>query len=240
MAENNNTPVPSPTDNGQGAGGQGQPGNTPAAGSNGQSSGGAPNNGQKVEIDAKELDVLRTKAGRYDARNKPNREDRHDNRRQKREIKADDVDDPEVLESLRQRDEQIGQLSSENFTLKTKDQVRDLLEKDEYKDLPLALKKAIRNNPLGFVNADSKTVEDALFDIQDYLDDQLDADASRGNAGKPAEVKEPVKPDGGQIPPAGGSGPGSPNPASEVDVTGKSGTQRSVPILQNLLKNRKK
>jgi hypothetical protein len=239
MAENNNTPVTSPTDNGQGAGGQGQPGNTLAAGNNGQSSGGAHNSEQKVEIDAKELDVLRTKAGRYDARNKPNREDRHE-RRQRRDIKSDEIDDPEVLDSLRQRDEQISQLSSENFTLKTKDQVRDILERDEYKDLPLALKKAVRNNPLGFINPGTKTVEDALFDIQDYLDDQLDADVSRGGSGAPAEIKNGEKPDGGQIPPAGGSGPKSPNPAGEVDVTGKSGSQRSVPILQGLLKNRNK
>ncbi len=237
MSEILNPPV-SPPDKGQGTGGQDNPANTPAAGNN-QPSGGA-NQGQKIEIGIEELNDLKRKAGRWDARGNDERDKRRQQRQNRVSQKSDDIDDPEVLESLRQRDETIGQLSSENFKLKTQNQVRDLLEKDEYKNLPLALKKAIRNNPLGFVNSNSKTVDDALYDIQDYLDDQLDDDASKLNPGNKPLNKVEEKPDGSQIPPAGGSGPSSPNPAGEVDVTGKSGTARSVSILQSILKNKKK
>lgn len=53
-----------------------------------------------------------------------------------------------------------------------KDGVRKLF-KEEYPDLDPRIKKAILNNPLGFLKTGTSKVEDGLLDIQDYVEELL-------------------------------------------------------------------
>lgn len=51
-----------------------------------------------------------------------------------------------------------------------KDGVRKLI-KEDYPELDPRIKKAILLNPLGYLKSGTKTVQDGLIDIQDYLDE---------------------------------------------------------------------
>lgn len=143
--------------------------------------------------------------------------------------------DPEVEGILRQKDETIGQLNSKVTQLEVKEAVRDLLESDEYKDLPASVKRLVRRNPFALVAQDATTKEHALEDIRDYLDEELD----NADGGSPAAPANPTpatgepKP-GEQTPPAKGSGPGA-TPASNAKELPARGSARSVAILEGLL-----
>jgi len=215
--------------------------NTPAANPQGQPQGGN-KEGQKIEMDAAEIERLKRDAGRWDAYQKNAREERRKNRHNSRTPEYQDLDGaaPEVLEALRSRDTKLDELSLANRELAVKDRIRDLFDSEEYKSVPAAVKKAIVRNPLGFVNRNSESIEDAVADIQDYLDDELDSSQAGGQAqpgGQPAQQPAPTETH--QVPPIAGSGPASPNSAADAEITGKSGPARSTAILSNLLKNRK-
>lgn len=234
MSEINNNPAPTPGTPGQPAG-QAQPAaNTPAPGEN-QPNGGNNNGGSKIEMDASEVEALKRDSGRWKKHQEDIRNERRNNRGTNRQTEYQDLDGakPEVLEALRSRDIKLDELSLANRELAVKDKVRDLFESEEYKNIPMAVRKAIVRNPLGFVNRNSESLEDAVADIQDYLDDELDNPSN-----KPAAPAAP-EPGTHQVPPVAGSGPASPNAVVEADVTGKSGPARSTAILSNLLKNRK-
>jgi len=228
MTENNN-PATTPATPGQVPGQAQQPANnTPAA----EKPQGGNNGGQKIELDQAEVERLKRDAGRWEAYQRKAREERRNNRGGKPQEYQDlDGAAPEVLEALRSRDIKLDELSLVNRELAVKDKVRDLMDSDEYKDIPVTIKKAIIRNPLGFVNRTSESLDDAIADIQDYLDEELDKPS-----GQPApEVKQEH-----QVPPISGSGPSAPNVYQEIDITGKTGPARSTAILQNLLKNRGK
>lgn len=236
MSQNNDNPAPTPGTPGQPAGQGATPANvTPAPGAN-QPNGGN-NGGQKIELDSVEVEKLKRDAGRWNAYQKENRENRRNNRGANRQPDYQDLDGakPEILEALRSRDIKLDELSLTNRELAVKDKVRDLFDSEEYKNIPIAVRKAIIRNPLGFVNRTSESLEDAVADIQEYLDDEID----HPSGGQPAAPVTPA-PETHQVPPASGSGPASPNAAVEVDVTGKTGPARSTAILGNLLKNRGK
>jgi len=237
-------PATPPTPVGQ-VPGQAAPANTPpAAGTTppGQGQPNGANGGQKIEMDSKEVETLKRNAGRWEAHQKSVRDERRGNRSNRSAADYNiDGADPETLEALRARDTKLDELSLSNRTLAVKDKVRDLFESEEYKGISPILKKAIINKPLGFVKDGSESIEDAIADIQDYLDDELDALPSNGDqttptpgAAAPAET-----PGTHQVPPSGGSAPASPNDAPDSDIAGKSGPARSTAILGNLLKNRK-
>lgn len=228
MTEINN-PATTPATPGQVPGQAQQPANnTPAA----EKPQGGNNGGQKIELDQAEVERLKRDAGRWEAYQRKAREERRNNRGGKPQEYQDlDGAAPEVLEALRSRDIKLDELSLVNRELAVKDKVRDLMDSDEYKDIPATIKKAIIRNPLGFVNRTSESLDDAIADIQDYLDEELDKPS-----GQPApEVKQEH-----QVPPISGSGPSAPNVYQEIDITGKTGPARSTAILQNLLKNRGK
>jgi len=223
----NNIPAATPDNPGQ-VPGQAQPANTPAA----EKPQGENNGGQKIEMDPKEVEALKRDAGRWAAYQKNAREERRNNRGGKpQEYQNLDGAAPEVLEALRSRDTKLDELSLANRELAVKDRVRDLMDSDDYKDVPVTIKKAIIRNPLGFVNRASESLDDAVADIQDYLDEELDRPS--GHPAPEVKVEHPA-------PPISGSGPAAPNAHQEIDVTGKTGPARSTAILQNLLKNRGK
>jgi len=236
MADNNN-PAASPAQPGQAPGQAQMPANnTPAAGANAAPNGG--NDNSKIEMDAAEAEALKRDAGRWKKYQQDQRENRRNNRTNRPSNSYEKLDGaaPEVLEALRSKDELLDTLSLEKRELAVKDKVRDLFESDEYKGLPISVKKAIIRNPLGFVNRSSETIEDAVADIQDYLDEELDNGSANNNqppATPPAQEQKTH-----QIPPAGGSGPASPNSTPDADVANKVGPARSTAIISNLLKNR--
>lgn len=210
--------------------------NTPATDKS-QSAEGDEEQGSKAEIDEEELQSLRRDAGRWRKSREKQRPSRSS--RQPRKSEKTDDSDPEVLEELKLRDNKINELSSVNKKLLVKDQVRDLLDSEDYKEVPESLKKAIRRNPLGFVRDDSETVEHFVEDIKDFLEDELDS-LSTGDTIK-REGEEREKSDADNIPPASGSGPSSPGKTEGLeDVENKRGSERSTAILRNILKKNKK
>lgn len=245
MTDTNSNPSATPDNSGQPAGGAPQGTPTPPAAGN-QPSGGDKGGAQTVTIPLEELNTYKRKAGRWDATIDRNRKDRRENRGSKSNYDADNAP-PELLDALRDRDEKITELSSARIKLEVKDKVRDMLDGDEYKDLPPAIKRAVVRNPLGFASAGAQTVEDAVADIQDYLDDELDAAASgpaHGGgtppAGTPPAGSPPAPAGRDQTPPAGGSGPGSPAVSPTDGIDGKTGPNRSTTVLQNILKGGRK
>ena len=258
MTETNPNPVAPPAaDAGQAPGNQ-QPNadQNAAAPDNNQAQAGANQDPagqgeQKTEITLKELNDLKRNSGRWEAHQKDSRKTRRENRRQPATPNPDDNTDPETLEALRDRDVKIDELSSENFRFKIENKVRNIFDKDDYKDISSAVKRAVVKNPLGFTHTESKTVEDAIADIEDYLDDELDAISLEKKAqqlnptdqvgehmanARPGVQNVNVK---DNTPPATGSGPSSPQANVNDGIEGKVGTDRSVAVLNNLLKGRK-
>ena len=261
MLDNNANPAPTPAGD-QPAGNQqassqedAPVGNqAPPATDQSQPPGGDTPSGQPAPISVEDLNDLKRKAGRWDARVKSDRQNRRQSRRadSKDDYDADKAD-PALLDSLRDRDDKINELSSANVRLEVKDKVRDLIDGEEYKDLPVGIKRAVGRNPLGFANANSQSIQDVVADIQDYLDDELDRTASNpapqaagqnqsgeqapanqndSQAGNPPKSQAPAQ----QTPPAGGSGPSKPDTAPFAGTEGMTGSKRSTTILQNILK----
>jgi len=239
MIDNITNPSATPDQSGQPAGGAPQNPPTPPAAGN-QPPGGDKGSAQTATVSLEELNDLKRKAGRWDATTRRNREDRRSNRQSTSNYDADDAP-PALLEALKDRDNKIEELSSATIKLEVKDKVRDLLDGDEYKDLPPAIKRAVIRNPLGFANAGTQTVADAVADIQDYLDDELDSAASRpANGGGQPPAGGPPAPGRDQTPPAGGSGPNNPTVSPTDGTDGKTGPNRSTTVLQNILKGGRK
>lgn len=247
--QNPNPAAPPAADAGQAPGNQPDADPNPATPDVNQP--GANQDEQKTEITLKELNELKRNSGRWDAHQKKNRDTRRENRRQPKDSNLDDPNlDQETLSALRDRDDKIQEMSSENFRLKTESGVRKALENEEYKDISNALKNAIVRNPLGFTNPESKTVEDAVADIEDYLDDELDAmsktekNQQLNPADQVGEHMANARPGVQNVgkdntPPATGSGPSSPEVNVNDGIEGKVGPDRSATILTNLLKGKK-
>lgn len=235
MPDNNNN-APATPDNGQAPAAPAPAGNqppTPAPA--GQGDGNANNGGQKIEIDAKELDRLKRDAGRWNATVEQSRKERRENRRQTTTINSEDGD-PELIEAIKVRDEKLTTLQVENLTYKVKDQLSEVMESEDYKELPDSFKRAIRKNPLAFADPRSRDVKDIIADIQDFMDDELDRIVSKAPAQPAGNNNAAPAGDKKDTPPVNGSGPSNPGSGSEVDIAGKTGTARSTAVLNGLLK----
>lgn len=227
MAENNNNPASAPASPAPAAGGQpnADPNQTP----NPQSGPGAQTDGgdKQVTLSEKDLNALKRKAGRWDALHQGGT-----NKPQKVAVPQNGEVDPEIMESLQIRDQKITELSTKNVQLELKDKIRDILSKEEYNGLPGALKKAIINNPLGFIKPDSSRISEMVEDIVSYMDEELD-NPNSGQQQKPAEpLKIPP------TPPANSSGPANPTANPTEGTEGKTGSARSTAVLKNLLNGR--
>lgn len=197
----------------------------------------APGEKKVVSISEDELNLYKRKAGRWDAQNDPAK--KRDQRRAARGSSLPDDGDPDLLDAVKERDEKLSAATRENTMLKVGYKVIDLLESEDYKDLPAAVKKAIRRNPMGFTNPNSTTVEDMVADIQDFLDDESDKQfSSSGNQPANGQPATPAPIPTNNVPPVNGSGPTTPTDTAKADIAGKTGPARSTTILQNLLKNR--
>lgn len=126
-----------------------------------------------------------------------------------------------------------------NLTIK----VRDLLASDQYKDLPAAAKRIVEKNPLALVDPRAKTVEDAIADIQDWVDEEIEAAGgshapASATPGQPANGQQPNNPAVHETPPVngGGSAP-SKIEAQAESLEGKTGSSRSMAALRNAFRS---
>lgn len=87
-------------------------------------------------------------------------------------------------------DDEVNNLRLENASYKIKGEVGSIL--DRYPDLPKGVASAIRKNPRGFVNEGTGTIEDALFDIEQFVIEYLDEMGSQ-DSGQPVNQPAPFK-----------------------------------------------
>jgi len=248
MTEKTQVPAASPT-GGQGTGAQPDAGKgSPATTQPGQSPGEKGQEGQDelIQIPLNELNTLKRKSGRWDARKKNDRKTRR-NERGSKDQNLDNAN-PEHLEQLNAKDQLIEEQNSKLTLLEVGRQVRDILDNDEYKDLPDGIKRAVKKNPTGFASPDSDNITDIVEDIREYLDDELDKAPPSGSQLPADQTPEGEKPKVGdqpiipekrdQTPPASGSGPSAPIGSEEESIVGKTGPARSTAILRGLLKKK--
>lgn len=242
MAEQNNGATPgqgiTPPATPPAAPAANQPGNPPANG-NSPASGGK-TEGEKVHIPFKSMEEYNNMvrdAGRYRSRNGGNTPTPNERREQRYSPPASgDNDDPEVARLMAENQ----QTKAENMRLSLNLKVKDLLVSDEYKDLPATAKRILEKNPLAFVDPRAKNVDDAILDIQDWIESELDlAKASSGNT-TPATPGQPAgngqTPAVHETPPVNGVGQPGTTPSQEESTEGKTGPSRSTTILRNLFK----
>jgi hypothetical protein len=106
--------------------------------------------------------------------------------------------------------------------------VRDLLSTDKYKNIPDSTKKLILEKP--HMLSDAETLEDAMFDIEDKLDEY-----ALSSTPLPGQPTAPITPAASrETPPATHSGAPAPVDAGVVvDTSNLRGTARSVGVLKN-------
>lgn len=178
--------------------------------------------GDKVVLDLAKYRNLERDAARARSRKTPSADDRRNDRYS--QPPAGDDDDPQLAE-MRTK---VSQTERENMQLKLNNKVRDLLESDEYKALPDTAKRILRKNPMAVVDNRAKSFDDAVADIQDWLDEEI-------SLAKPATP--PVTPTP-ETPPVPGAGPTPPRSDPAESTEGKTGPERSMTILKNLMKQK--
>jgi hypothetical protein len=232
MENENENPIPSPVA-GPGEGGQQNtdPKTTPS-----EKPTGAGDDNETVPMSVKELNALKRDAGRWASHVTQERENRRGNRQRNNPPADDKGADDATVAALNERDQQIGELNSKVFTYETKEKVAEILEREEYKDLPAGVRRAIARNPLGFASQASTTVEDVMYDIEDYLEDEL-----KNASPAPAQNITPgAGSEGGRetTPPAHNGGPSSNSFDPREGVENLKGQAASLKVLNNIL-NRK-
>lgn len=211
-----------------------QPGNPPANGN--PPAGGGKTEGGKVEVPLDEYNNLVRDASRFRSR-KPATPSPTERREQRYSQPAGgDSDDPEVARLM----EENQRTKAENMRLSLNLKVKELLVSDEYKDLPATAKRILEKNPLAFVDPRAKNVDDAILDIQDWIDSELDLAKAGGGNTTPATPGQPAgngqTPAVHETPPVNGAGQPGATPSQEESVEGKTGPARSMTILRNIFK----
>ena len=175
---------------------------TPDDGING-SQGNPPPEEPMAQISQKELDELRTNAGRWQKHRKGNRGGGSKRKRSwEKEGDGDGDGSGESLE-LREARKEAEAARKESFSLKLERKVDQILQSDEYKDLSPAVKRIIQKNPAAYIDPRSQTMDDAVADIQDFLDEELDNLVEKKVDPAPGVSTEPTPP----TPPASSSRP---------------------------------
>lgn len=241
MAEQNNGATPgqgnTPPATPPAAPAANQPGTPPA---NGTPPAGGGQEGGKVQIpfsSMEEYNNLVRDAARFRSR-KGNSTPTPTERREQRysQPAGGESDDPEVARLMAENQ----QTKAENMRLSLNLKVKELLVSDEYKDLPATAKRILEKNPLAFVDPRAKNVDDAILDIQDWIDSELDLAKAGGGNTTPATPGQPAgngqTPAVHETPPVNGAGQPGATPSQEESVEGKTGPARSMTILRNIFK----
>lgn len=141
---------------------------------------------------------------------------------------ASDPDDDQATAELRS---QVATKDRELLQERLNNKVRDLLETNEYKDLPLPVKQWVKINPIALVDPRARSLDDALADIKDRLDEARDSVTTPAPAAP--GVTTPSAP---ETPPVNGSTPAPAGANTAESVDGKTGAARSVAVLKNMFK----
>lgn len=208
--------------------------NTPPGNPNGQNNGGdGAAEDPKVEISKKELDALRSNAGRWESHRAANPDAGKSTRRRSWEKPVDEGGDGESSE-LRKSRAETRAAKIDVFKRDLKDTVAGVLDSEAYKNISPEAKILLNKNPAAYIDPrslDGLSLEDAKQDIEDFLDKTL---VELTSASANQEDKLDPK-NGTETPPAGGSPP-TLNKTGEESIEGKTGTDRSKTVLRNLMK----
>lgn len=228
MAEHNQpaTPAQAATPGAQEQNGNGQPApSNPAP----QGAGGVPTNQDgKVTIDLKEYRNLQ----RQDARAKAYEKRFGPKGRPSSQAASGDqgatVDDQVIAERARAEEAERRALQSE-----VKVELIGLVNREEYKSIPQSTKDLLLKNPGAITTAD--TLEDALFDVEEWLNDQ----ASKNPA--PTQVVLPgTQPPKHETPPVVSNGAPAPAGADQIeDVSKLHGPAKTQAMIRNAIKTKR-
>ena len=158
--------------------------------------------------------------------------------------KSYDNADPDVVEELHQTNDKLSVTTKELFKERLGNKTRDLLAKDEFKNLPESTKRLILKNPSSLSKAES--VDEAILDIEDFVNEEVaglnvtpnsqqlgESDGVVNNASSQA----PITPSVHDTPPAVNAGsPAQPNSEGMEDVSKLTGTDKTRAIIRNGIK----
>jgi hypothetical protein len=119
------------------------------------------------------------------------------------------------------------------FEAELKVNVRDIFDKEDFKNVPPSVKKMILKNPSAYT--DSRDAVEAAEDIENYLYDEIIPDLTPG-AGIPVPEVKPV----GEVPPVVNQGTPAPVQAGVVeDTRNLTGPARSRGMIRNIIRQGK-
>ncbi|MBI4119369.1 MAG: hypothetical protein HY456_00800 [Parcubacteria group bacterium] len=146
-------------------------------------------------------------------------------------------DDPEVVAQLQREQEAHADANLRAHRAEVTLKVRDLLEKEEFKNLPMSTRALILKNPAMLSDADN--VDEALLDIEDFVREQVAGLTPQSQPQGSGKGTSP-SPTGHETPPS--VGPGAPAPVTSVDledVSKLTGVARSRAVLRNTMKQQR-
>lgn len=159
--------------------------------------------------------------------------------------KQADPNDPSYDENeavAQERNKRV-ELEQQLFQRDVKDRTRELLDKEDFKDLPESTRKLILRNPHAL--SEAQDLDEVILDIEDFLREETAAIKATGAAQPPAPSGDqppsgdgqPPAPQGHDTPPKVGAGSPQAPPANQLeDVSNLTGTERSRAVLRNKLK----
>lgn len=193
----------------------------------------APEEG-KVTLSTKEYSAINRDAARY--RSLQRRGELSKNKEPSVNNPSGDPDIDKIISDANTRAENA---EREALQYRVKSEVRSLLDKEEFKNLPLSTKELILQNPHMLSTADN--LEEAMLDIEDFLR-ETSAKIEHSNPTIPGSGSTPKgnEPEGTTTPPSTGSGGSAPAGNAELeDVSKLSGPSKTQAMIRNSLKKNK-
>lgn len=146
-----------------------------------------------------------------------------------------DLGNPDVNQVVKEAQDRATEAERKALQFQVKDRVRDLLDKEEFKNLPNSTRELILKNPASLSEAED--LEEAMLDIEDFVREQvipLDLNLP------PVAPKAGVTPPGVTTPPVTNNGTPAPTAAVELeDLSKLTGVARSTAAIRNSMKKAK-
>lgn len=205
---------------------------TPAATPAPTGDNGGQNQEGKVTISTKEFAQLQRDAARARSNDKRN------NLKLRNSPPGDPNADPNITQAVDEANERARDAEKKALQFQVKGQVRDLLEKDEFKNLPKSTKNLILSNPHLLSQADN--LEEAMLDIEDFIRDEV-LSVESAPATTPTTPAPGNNPPGHETPPAPGSGGPAPAGGTDFEDTSRlSGPAKTQAMIRNSMRKNKK
>lgn len=146
-------------------------------------------------------------------------------------------DNPDAQHAIEEANSKIADAEKRALQAEVKIQVRDLLDKDEFKNIPKSTKDLILKNPASLSDADN--LDEALLDIEDFLHDQVLNNLDTPNPANPNPAQKTNQPTGHETPPAVNAGSNANAGEAEFeDVSKLSGPARSQAMIRNAMRKK--